>query len=112
MDSKSAAQLALNGAARSGDISAMERAIKNGAGMNYLGPGDEQTALNVAVGLPLWQRKRAAAIWWLLDHGADPNESDGGDFAAPPLNRFVDMSSLILRDLDDEKEMQALLISL
>jgi hypothetical protein len=97
VNSKSAAQLALDRAAQSGDVSAMERAIKNGASINSQAPADKRTALDVAVGTSIYERKQAEAIWWLLDQGADPNIQDEGHFSSP-LHHFIYTSVFALHE--------------
>jgi ankyrin repeat protein len=85
VDSKSAAQMVFIEAARWGEIAAMERAIKEGARINGVDT-DGETALIAAVSKPIVAPSWAAAIWWLLDHGADPNQA--GD-SGLPLHIFV-----------------------
>jgi len=93
VDSMSAAQMVLIEAARNRDIAAMERALKEGAFINFTDP-DGETALDVAVSGSIYvpnraaAKPRAAAIWWLLDHGADPNHGD----RVPPLHTFISMN--------------------
>jgi ankyrin repeat protein len=96
VDSVSAAQMVLIEAARNGEIAAMERAIKDGARINGTDPHGK-TALIAAVSVPTYEPSRAAAIWWLLDHGADPNQEvvDWG----LPLHIFVEANNHTLAGL-------------
>jgi ankyrin repeat protein len=86
VDSKSSAQLALIEAADNRDIDGMGRALESGARINEA-DANEQTALIAAVRWPAYTQSDAFAIWWLLDHGADPNRrgADGDQ----PLHSFV-----------------------
>jgi len=68
----------------------MERAIKQGAFINGTDP-DGSTALDEAMlNLSLYAPNRAAAkssaaaLWWLLDHGGDPNQG-----RLPALHGFL-----------------------
>jgi ankyrin repeat protein len=85
VDSRSSAQLAFVHAAEYRDIEGMARALKDGARINDL--ANKQTALIEAVKLQTYKQSEAEAIWWLLDHGADPNrKNESGDL---PLHMFV-----------------------
>ena len=79
-------------AANYGDIAAMERAIKEGAFIDGTDPEGE-TALIAAIfefSVPSRRARVAAAIWWLLDHGADPNqEGQQNVYGLLPLHIFV-----------------------
>lgn len=93
VDKTSAAQIVLIEAARNGEIAAMERAIKEGARIDGTDP-EKMTALGAAVGVGIYLDSRAAAIWWLLDHGADPNQEivDLG----LPLHLFIEANKSTL----------------
>jgi ankyrin repeat protein len=93
VDTKMAAQLALVEAAGSHDLEGMERAVKNGAGINDVDP-DQQTALVAAVRWSFLTPEFANAVWWLLDHGANPNlkGSDG-----LPLHVFVSSNARVMK---------------
>jgi len=87
-------QLALIEAASTGEIPKMERALKDGARINGLGPNGG-TALISAVRTGVYDRQRAEAISWLLAHGADPNlkaESELQGIEGIPLHVFVAMN--------------------
>jgi ankyrin repeat protein len=94
VDRRRAAQLLLIEATRRGDVAAVERAMKEGAFINGT-DSENTTALKEAVGSPIYvpsqaaTMSRAATIWWLLDHGADPNQGD----RRPPLHTFVTMNT-------------------
>ncbi len=95
VDNTEAAQIALIEAAGNGEaIAVMERAIRGGARINGTGP-DKRTALIAAVRIPLDEQSRAVSIWWLLDHGADPNQKGDSGFQGIeglPLHIFVAMN--------------------
>jgi ankyrin repeat protein len=95
VDSRTAAQLALIEAAESSDIEGMERAIENDARIND--SDGQQIALVAAVQLAL-SEEDFLAIWWLLDHGADPNRK--GENGKLPLNEFVRRSTFSLNRPD------------
>jgi len=93
VDNTTAAQMVLIEATEWSDIPTMERAINDGAFINGTDQ-DDKTALNVAVSRSVYVPNRVAAkasavaIWWLLDHGADPNQGD----RLPPLHTFLIMN--------------------
>jgi ankyrin repeat protein len=93
VDSRSGAQLALIEAAGDGDVEGMEKAIKDGARINEIDT-NKQTALVAAVRIPTIDLKRPASVWWLLDHGADPNLKD---IYGLPLHVFVEMNAGTMR---------------
>jgi ankyrin repeat protein len=109
VDSRLAAQLALNRAAGSGDVEAMERAINNDAKINSWEDADQRTALNVALSTPIYERKQAEAVWWLLDHGANPDMRDKG-FSDSPLHSFVETSAHVFYEIKkwNEEDLKAL----
>jgi ankyrin repeat protein len=78
VDSTASAQLALVEAATKGDFEGLERAVKSGAKINGFDAG-KKAALPKAVQFPTIDSGRVLTIWWLLDHGANPNleDSDG-----------------------------------
>jgi ankyrin repeat protein len=88
VDPRSSAQLAFVNAASYRDVQGMERALASGARINEA--ANKETALVAAVRLQTYQRREAEAIWWLLDHGADPNRMDG--LGNLPLHRFIPAS--------------------
>jgi ankyrin repeat protein len=83
VDSRAAAQLALVHAAEYGDVEGIERAVKDGARINEV--ESQQTALVAALGWTAVDPKWSVAVWWLLDHGADPNLKGEG----LPLHVFI-----------------------
>ncbi len=90
VDSATAAQSVLIVAAQNGEIAAMAWAVKEGARIN----GTDQkkmTALGAAASKSIVVPSWAAAIWWLLDHGADPNQEivDIG----LPLHLFIEANN-------------------
>jgi ankyrin repeat protein len=95
--------IALVGAASRGDVAGMESALKNGARINGSVKAEGRTALNAALRVPLYERKDATAISWLLDHGADPNARDDGLFDLPLVN-FVESSAGTLNGIKSIKE--------
>ncbi len=89
------AQLALVEAASGGDIAGMEGALKAGARIDGA-DADGRTALINAVRIPTYDRRRAEAVWWLLDKGADPNVKGESGFSGVegiPLHIFVTMNN-------------------
>jgi len=105
VDSRSSVQLAFVEAARNGDIDAMEGAAAMGAKIDGL-DANKQTALVAAVKTGTYERDRANAIWWLLDHGADPNQKgDSGDL---PLHMFVLANKNTLGESQKRAEVKAL----
>lgn len=98
VDGRSSAQLTLIEAAGNWDIERMAQALKDGARINDPAKNKKETALVAAVQLPAPGLGEAAAIWWLLDHGADPNRLDGdGDL---PLHRFMRVSKYMVERPD------------
>ncbi len=92
---RDAAQLVLVQAAGNGDIEGMEQALASGARVDGPDPSGA-TPLLSALHVPLFQYRQAAAVWWLLDHHADPNatgESGFTDLAGIPLHVFVAMNA-------------------
>jgi hypothetical protein len=75
----------------------MDRAIKRGARIDEWDADDGRTALTAALSRPIYSREDAAAIWWLLDHGADPNVRDESFFSLP-LVGFVETSASVFAD--------------
>ncbi len=86
VDSMRAAQIVLIEAAHNGEIAVMQRAIKEGARIDGAGP-NKMTALIAAVYFPIYKRSQVDSIWWLLEHGADPNQK--GHSGSLPLHIFV-----------------------
>jgi ankyrin repeat protein len=106
VDSRSSAQLAFVEAAGNGDIDAMEGAATMGAKIDGL-DANKQTALVAAVRRTgIYERGRANAIWWLLDHGADPNQK--GESGNLPLHMFVLANMYTLGESEKRAEVKAL----
>jgi ankyrin repeat protein len=105
VDSRSSAQLAFVEAAGNGDIDAMEGAATMGAKIDGL-DANKQTALVAAVRTGIYERGRANAIWWLLDHGADPNQK--GESGKLPLHMFVLANMYTLGESQKRAEVKAL----
>jgi ankyrin repeat protein len=99
VDSKSSAQLALIEAARTHDIDGLERALKDGAQINEPDVNKE-TALVAALRFQTYMRYEAMAIWWLLDHGADPNLK--GPSGEPALHAFARASKYTVAKPDSK----------
>jgi ankyrin repeat protein len=99
VDSRLSAQLALVDAAANGDVDRMESAVKNGARINGFDANNE-TALIAAVRMGIYLRPQADSVWWLLDHGADPNQKGDSGFQGLeglPLHIFVAMNKTTLQ---------------
>jgi ankyrin repeat protein len=95
VNSRVSAQIALIEAASNGDVEGMQSAINKGAKINDVDVS-KQTALVAAVREPIYRPSQGAAIWWLLDHGADPNlkgESNYRDLDGVPLHILVAMNT-------------------
>jgi serine/threonine-protein phosphatase 6 regulatory ankyrin repeat subunit B len=92
VDRQSSARLKFVEAAAQRDIEGMEGAIKDGAQINATDAG-KKTALTAALQLPIFEARDAMAIFWLLDHRADPNLKGDGKL---PLNEFVFWGSTFL----------------
>jgi ankyrin repeat protein len=106
---EAAAQLALVEAASRGDIAGIEKAVNAGARINYP-DADGSTALINALRHPIFRRAQAEAVWWLLDHGADPNlkgESKLRGIEGIPLHIFVMMNAHPLRGSNPEAKVLA-----
>jgi ankyrin repeat protein len=86
VDEQSSIQLAFVKAAFVGRIAVMEAAIEAGAQINGRDAA-KNTALAVALEIPVISPNQVAAISWLLDHGADTNLPDKE--GNPPLHNFV-----------------------
>jgi ankyrin repeat protein len=100
VDTSSAAQLALVEAAGTGDVERMEKALKDGARINEV--KSQQTALIAALRLPTVDPRWSVAVWWLLDHGADPNlKSDDG----LPLHVFISANAKTMNGSDFERDL-------
>ncbi len=109
LDRTSAAQIILIEAASNADIAAMERAIEEGAQIN----GTDQagrTALISAVRVPTYESSRAPAVWWLLDHGADPNQRDYSNYGGrvPRLHTFLTANEDSLTGKPDRPDAKAM----
>jgi ankyrin repeat protein len=108
VDSRSSAQLALVEAASNSDVEGMERAFKDGARINEP-DAHNQTALVAAVA-HYYEPRGTMAIWWLLDHGADPNvEGEGGEF---PLHMFAIASTDVVKRPDLKPRFEEMLARL
>jgi hypothetical protein len=83
-DIRSSAQLSLVEAAANADIEGMEKAIKEGARVNDI-DANKQTALVAAARFGV-DARWMNAVWWLLNHGADPNLQSSEGL---PLNVFI-----------------------
>jgi ankyrin repeat protein len=97
VDRRASAQLALVETAARGNVEGMEKAIKDGSRINDF-DANKETALVAAVRFPAYG-PWAEAVWWLLDHGADPNQKgDSGfrDLEGLPLHIFVAMNKTTL----------------
>jgi len=104
-----AAQLALVETALTGDVAEMKKAIEAGAYINGA-DSDGRTALINAVRYPIYKRKQAETVWWLLDHGADPNlKGDSGfnNLEGIPLQIFVFMNRTTMQEKRPEIKMLA-----
>ena len=102
VDRRSSAQLALAEAASHVDVEGMERAVKNGARINDFDSHNE-TALVEALRFPVFELRWAETVWWLLDHGADPNltgESGYRDLEGVPLHIFIAMNTNTLKGIE------------
>jgi ankyrin repeat protein len=87
-------QLVLAKAAAYGDVASMRAAVKAGARIDGEDP-DGSTALINAVRTGIYNRQLAETVWWLLDHGADPNvkgQSGLRGLEGIPLHIFVYMN--------------------
>ncbi len=101
VNERAGSQLALVHAAFRADIAGMQMAVKAGAGIDDA-DADGRTALINAVHLPIYERRQAEAVWWLLDHGANPNvkgESGLRGLEGIPLHIFVAMNTHALQDV-------------
>jgi ankyrin repeat protein len=107
VDGGAAAQLALVEAAGTGDVEVMEKAIKNGARIDEV-DARQQTALVAAVGFPIIRLETANSIWWLLDHGANPNlkSIDG-----LPLHVFISHNALTMKGAEFYKDLAEITLS-
>jgi ankyrin repeat protein len=106
VNTRESAQISLVHAAFEADLDAMERAIKHGAQINGT-DSDKMSALLAAVRWPIYDKPRAEAIWWLLDHGADPNQKAEGGFREElnlPLHMFVASSQYPLRGVPNRPD--------
>jgi ankyrin repeat protein len=95
VDEDASAQLALVEAASDADISQMRSALSSGARIDEA-DSDGRTPLINALRNPIYARRYAEAIWWILDQGADPNrrgESGFQDLEGIPLHLFIAMNS-------------------
>jgi ankyrin repeat protein len=104
VDNRASAQLALVEAAEHGDLDGMESAVKSGARINDFDTNNT-TALVAVTRSPIILPKWAEAIWWLLDHGADPNlkgESGYRDIEGLPLHLFVAMNKHSLDGISNQ----------
>jgi ankyrin repeat protein len=99
VDNRSAAQLAFVEAASNRDIEGLERALKDGARINDP-DANKEIALVAAVRLQTYKRHEAMAIWWLLDHGADPNLRDAS--GESPLHKFARASKYTVARTDSK----------
>jgi ankyrin repeat protein len=84
VDSRSSAQLAFVEAAAKADVEGMEKAINEGTRVNDIDV-NKQTAL-VAAARRGVEARWMNAVWWLLDHGADPNLASSEGL---PLSVFI-----------------------
>jgi ankyrin repeat protein len=105
-----AAQLALTHASSNGDIARLEKAVRAGARIDAH-DAIGRTALINAVRVPIYDDTQAEVVWWLLDHGADPNlegESGFRGLEGIPLHIFVVMNRLTMKSVTERPESRAL----
>jgi ankyrin repeat protein len=96
------AQLSLVSAAENGDVARMEAALAIGAHVNGLDASGETPLLH-ALHLPIMTKEQAAAVWWLLSKGANPNmagDSEYRDLAGIPLHYFVASNKFTLEGVE------------
>jgi serine/threonine-protein phosphatase 6 regulatory ankyrin repeat subunit B len=94
VNARSAAQLIFVEAAASGDYERMEEAFKTGAGINDPDPSKEIALPAAAMYVFNYFPPGVVTIWWLLDHGADPNLK--GREGSPALHEFVSNGGILL----------------
>jgi ankyrin repeat protein len=98
------AQISLVHGANYHDLGEMERAVKDGARINGTSP-DGMSPLLAALYYPTSRRSEAETIWWLLDHGADPNQqASTGEGKNLPLHLFVATSQYTIKGASNEPE--------
>lgn len=104
------AQMTLIEAAKNANVVGMGNAVKAGARINGDDPAG-RIALIDALRNPIRERRQAEAIWWLLDHGANPNlkgESGFQDLDGIPLHVFVSMNRHTLSGIKQRPEVKSL----
>jgi ankyrin repeat protein len=107
---KDAAQLVFIELASTGDVMGMGRAIKDGAFIDST-DSNGRTALVNALRFPLYERRKAEAVWWLLDNGANPNlksESGFKGIEGIPLHVFVSMNKHTMEGVKERPEAKVL----
>jgi ankyrin repeat protein len=106
IESITAAQLRLIGAADSNDISGMEEAIRNGAWVNMRNRKGE-TALIKAVGYKSYTIKNYRTIQYLLKKGADPKvRGEAGRGNTTALHEVIQGSSFIFNYAEKIKKIE------
>ena len=110
VDKLVAAQLALVEAASNGDVVKMDEAVMAGAHIDGADPAG-RTALISSLRVPISGHQQAEAVWWLLEHGADPNKKGESGFnrlEGIPLHIFVTMNKHTMAGVKKRPEAKVL----